>query len=104
MPHDGAELTALGRHLDTNNDGLVSETELRQVLGELGAGGSAPAAAQELVGLAAGGSGDPRGVSFSDWSQFVRRVGGRKCLTASISLSLPTEWSHFVHWVGSAEC
>ena len=94
----------LGRHLDTNNDGLVSEMELRLVLGELGAGGSAPAAAQELVGLAAGGGGDPRGVSFADWSQFVRRVGGKTCLTALTSLSLPTEWSQLVHWVGSAEC
>jgi hypothetical protein len=70
------------RHLDTNGDGLVSETELRAALGELGAGAHAPAAAQELVGLAAGGLG-ARGVSFADWSQFVRRVRGRRaCLPA----------------------
>jgi len=67
------------RHLDTNGDGLVSETELRAALGELGAGAHAPAAAQELVGLAAGGLGG-RGVSFADWSQFVRRLRGHRTL------------------------
>ena len=64
------------RHLDTNGDGLVSEMELRAALGELGAGGHASAAAQELVGLAGGGGGggSARGVSFAEWSLFVRRV------------------------------
>ena len=66
----------LRRHLDTNGDGLVSELELRAALGELGAGGHASAAAQELVGLAGGGGGGggARGVSFAEWSLFVRRV------------------------------
>ncbi|KAK9842544.1 hypothetical protein WJX81_005255 [Elliptochloris bilobata] len=77
VPDGEAAAVELFRHLDTNGDGLVSEMELRVALGDLGAGGHAPAAAQELVGLAAGDSdsgGGARGVSFADWNQFVRRV------------------------------
>ena len=61
------------RHLDTNGDGLVSEEELWHALGDLGLGGTARTAAQEMVGEVGSHSG---GVTVQDFLHFIRRVRG----------------------------
>ncbi len=60
------------RHLDTNGDGCVSEGELKQALGDLGFGGAAGAAAQEMVSEVASHS---DGVTLPDFLRFVKKVG-----------------------------
>ena len=75
--HTGDEQVFTGgvpvhRHLDTNGDGCVSEGELKQALGDLGFGGAAGAAAQEMVSEVASHA---DGVTLPDFLQFVKKVG-----------------------------
>ncbi len=75
------------RHLDTNGDGCISEGELQQALDDLGFGGAAGAAAQEMVSEVASHS---DGVTLPDFLHFVRKVQAPrvdKCRSLRISFS-----------------
>ena len=61
------------RHLDSDGDGCLSVSELKQALGDLGFGQRAKAAAEDMVSEASGqGVGS---VTLAEFLQFVRRVG-----------------------------
>ena len=61
------------RHLDSDGDGCLSVSELKQALGDLGFGHRAKAAAEDMVTEASGqGVGS---VTLAEFLQFVRRVG-----------------------------
>lgn len=78
---DRDQLVLCCRHLDSDADGCLSVSELKQALGDLGFGQRAQAAAEDMVREAAGQGGGS--VILADFLQFVRRVRHLYLLLAS---------------------
>ena len=79
------------RHLDSDGDGCLSVSELKQALGDLGFGQRAKAAAEDMVTEASGqGVGS---VTLAEFLQFVRRVGRLSPIWACLTSACHARWA-----------